>query len=143
MDARTSTWRGSPEALERWAAHVKGTVAPKVAELPGNAGAYFFVDGAAGTGLTLTLWQSEDAARASDAFAERSRASTIEATGIELVERGRYQVVAQAHDPEANKRLSRRLTELFSTGDDALADEILDPDVVFHGTTGDGEIRGR
>jgi steroid delta-isomerase-like uncharacterized protein len=43
---------------------------------------------------------------------------------------------------EANKELSRRFTELFNTGDEALADEVLSDDVVFHGTTGDGEIRG-
>jgi steroid delta-isomerase-like uncharacterized protein len=42
----------------------------------------------------------------------------------------------------ANKELSRRFTELFSTGDEALADEVLAPDIVFHGTTGDGELRG-
>lgn len=42
----------------------------------------------------------------------------------------------------ANKELSRRFTELFSSGDEALADEILNPDVVFHGTAGDGELRG-
>ena len=41
-----------------------------------------------------------------------------------------------------NKQLSRRFTELFSTGDEAVADEILAPDVVFHGTSGDGEVRG-
>lgn len=42
----------------------------------------------------------------------------------------------------ANKELSRRFTELFSTGDEALAEEILAPDAVFHGMTGDGELRG-
>ena len=42
----------------------------------------------------------------------------------------------------ANKELSRRFTELFSTGDEALADEVLAADVVFHGTSGDGELRG-
>jgi steroid delta-isomerase-like uncharacterized protein len=41
-----------------------------------------------------------------------------------------------------NKALSRRFTELFSTGDEALAEEVLDPDVIFHGTTGDGELHG-
>jgi steroid delta-isomerase-like uncharacterized protein len=41
-----------------------------------------------------------------------------------------------------NKELSRRFTELFGTGDEALADEVLSPDVVFHGTAGDGELRG-
>ena len=44
--------------------------------------------------------------------------------------------------PEANEQLSRRFTELFSTGDEALADQILSPEVVFHGTAGDGELRG-
>jgi steroid delta-isomerase-like uncharacterized protein len=43
----------------------------------------------------------------------------------------------------ANKELSRRFTELFTTGDEALADEVLAPDIVFHGTAGDGEIHGR
>jgi steroid delta-isomerase-like uncharacterized protein len=43
---------------------------------------------------------------------------------------------------ETNKQLSRRFTELFSTGDEALADEILRSDVVFHGTAGDGDLRG-
>jgi steroid delta-isomerase-like uncharacterized protein len=41
-----------------------------------------------------------------------------------------------------NKELSRRFTELFSSGDEALADAVLSPDVVFHGTAGDGELRG-
>ena len=44
--------------------------------------------------------------------------------------------------PDANKEISRRFTELFSTDDEQLADEILDSEIVFHGTAGDGEIRG-
>ncbi|HZV49542.1 MAG TPA: antibiotic biosynthesis monooxygenase [Candidatus Dormibacteraeota bacterium] len=93
MYARTSTWRGTPEQLERWASHVKERVAPMVAGLPGNAGAYFLMDRATGSALTLTLWESEDAARASDEAAEKSRESTIAATGVQLVQRGRYEVV--------------------------------------------------
>ena len=42
----------------------------------------------------------------------------------------------------ANKELSRRFTELFSTGDAALAEQVLDPEVIFHGTSGDGELQG-
>src|SRR5579871_5949852 len=42
----------------------------------------------------------------------------------------------------ANKQISRRFTELFSTGDETLAGQILSPDVMFHGTAGDGELRG-
>lgn len=95
MYARTSTWTGSREALEKWAAHVKERVAPMVSGLPGNAGAYFFVDRDGGGALTLTLWESEEAALASDQAAEKSRASTQEATGIELLTRGRFEVVGR------------------------------------------------
>jgi predicted ester cyclase len=43
---------------------------------------------------------------------------------------------------EANKELSRRFTELFGTDDEARADQVFSEDVVFHGTRGDGELRG-
>ena len=95
MYARTSSWTGTPEALEMWAKQTAETVAPKVAGLPGNAGAYFFIDRDAGTALTLTLWETEEAAEETDRNAEKSRQSTVEATGVELGERGRYEVVAQ------------------------------------------------
>jgi steroid delta-isomerase-like uncharacterized protein len=42
----------------------------------------------------------------------------------------------------ANKELSRRFTELFSTGDAALAQEVLSPEVALHGTAADGELHG-
>jgi hypothetical protein len=96
MQARTSTWSGSPEAIERWAEHVAANVRPMVASLAGNAGAYFFVDRVTHRCLTLTLWDSVEAAAASDQTAESSRARTVAATGVELVERGAFDVVAEA-----------------------------------------------
>jgi len=93
--ARTSSWKGSPETLERWAEHAERHVQPFVAALPGNAGAVFLVDRERGTGLTLTLWESEEAAAETDRNAEQSRASTVAATGIDLVERGSWEVVAR------------------------------------------------
>jgi len=93
--ARTSTWSGSPEALDKWAEHVTTQVSGFVAGLPGNAGGAFFIDRDGGTALTLTLWDSEEAAAETDKFADQSRASTVEATGVELVARGSYAVVKQ------------------------------------------------
>lgn len=93
MVARTSTWAGSPEALDKWVEHVNTQVRGFVAGLPGNAGVTFFIDRDSGTALTLTLWDSEDAAAATDKFADQSRVSTIDATGVELVARGAYAVV--------------------------------------------------
>jgi hypothetical protein len=95
MVARTTTWSGSPEALEKWSEHVQSTVSGFVAGLPGNAGGAFFIDRDSGTALTLTLWDSEEAAAETDKFADQSRASTVDATGVELVERGAYSVVAR------------------------------------------------
>ena len=93
MVARTSKWAGSWEALDKWEAHTRAHVSVFIAGLPGNAGGAFFVDRDAGTAMTLTLWESEEAAAETDKFADQSRASTVEATGVELVERGAYAVV--------------------------------------------------
>jgi heme-degrading monooxygenase HmoA len=95
MYARTSSWAGTPEQLEHWARHVAENVGPMVERLPGNAGAVFLLDREQGTGLTLTLWDSEDAALETDRSADASRDRTINATGVELLARGRYEVVAR------------------------------------------------
>jgi hypothetical protein len=95
MFARTSTWTGSPEALQKWADHVTDQVLPMVRNLPGVAGAVFFLDRSGDAALTLTLWDTEEAALLSDQHADASRASTVAATGVEMVSRGRYEIVAR------------------------------------------------
>ena len=95
MYARTSTWAGTPDALESWVGHVKDKVGPMVAGLPDNGGAYFFIDRDQGSALTLTLWTSEAAALKSDETADKSRESTIAATGVRLLERGRFEAVGK------------------------------------------------
>jgi heme-degrading monooxygenase HmoA len=97
MFARTSIWTGSAEAIDRWVAAVE-TVRAFVEGLEGNAGTFFFVDRSSGRALTLTLWHTEDAARASDVAADASRARTMAATGVDLLERGQYEVIDR---PEA------------------------------------------
>ena len=93
MVSRTTTWSGSSDSLDKWEAHVKDQVSGFVAKLPGNAGGMFLIDREAGTAMTLTFWDSEEAAAETDKFADQSRASTVDATGMELVERGAYSVV--------------------------------------------------
>lgn len=96
MFARTSTWSGSPEALQKWAENAVNQVKGFVEGLPGNAGVMFFVDRDGGTALTLTLWDSEQAAAETDQFAEQSRAATVAATGAELVASSRFEVAARS-----------------------------------------------
>lgn len=66
-----------------------------VAGLPDNGGAYFFVDRDQGRALTLTLWTSQGAALRSDETTDKSRESTVAATGVELLEGGRFEVVSK------------------------------------------------
>ena len=56
MEARTSTWSGSAESLDKWEAHVKDQVSGFVAKLPGNAGGAFFIDRDAAAAYHLTEW---------------------------------------------------------------------------------------
>jgi hypothetical protein len=95
MYARTSTWSGSAEALQFWSDNAIARVQGFVAGLPGNAGSLFLIDNDSGTALTVTLWDTEAAAVASDQFAEQSREATVAATGTELIARGRYEVIAR------------------------------------------------
>ena len=92
---RTSTWSGSSEALDKWADHVTIRVAPMVRGLAGVAGAVFVIDRVGHSAMTVTLWETEEAALVSDQHAEASRSATVAATGVELVTRGRYEVVTK------------------------------------------------
>jgi heme-degrading monooxygenase HmoA len=93
MFARSSSWIGPPEALQKWEDNAS-RVASMIAGLPGTKGSIFLLDRAGGTAMTLTLWDSEQAAHVSDENAEASRAATVAATGVELADRGRYEVVS-------------------------------------------------
>jgi heme-degrading monooxygenase HmoA len=95
MFARTSTWSGSAEAFATWEDHVRDQVAPMVRGLPGVAGAVFLVDRDGRSAMTMTLWDTEEAALVSDEHAEASRAATVAATGVELVARGRYEIITK------------------------------------------------
>ena len=72
MFARTLTWSGSPEELHKWADHAASKVKGFVEGLPGNAGVMFLIDRDSGTALTLTLWDSQAAAGATDSSLSRA-----------------------------------------------------------------------
>jgi heme-degrading monooxygenase HmoA len=80
MFARIGTWQGSPEDLENWVARAGEVVKPKVQQ-PGLGAAYWLVDREGGKGLTITLWESEEAMRASEEFRSESQTQTSSATG--------------------------------------------------------------
>jgi len=92
MFARIGTWRGSPDELERWITRAREEVKPSVRQDPGLKAVYWLVDRAGGTGLIVTLWESEEAMRASEESRARRQAATSATTGAKVTT-SRYEVV--------------------------------------------------
>ena len=92
MFARIGTWQGSPDDLERWIARAREHVKPSVREDAGLKTAYWLVDREGGKGRIITIWESEDAMRASEEARARRQAGTSAATGAAATT-DRYEVV--------------------------------------------------
>ena len=92
MFARIGTWQGSPDDLERWIVRAREYVKPSVRQDRGLKTAYWLVDREGGKGLIITIWESEDAMRASEEARARRQARTSAATGA-AVTTDRYEVV--------------------------------------------------
>jgi heme-degrading monooxygenase HmoA len=98
MLARTTTWEfpATAEAVEQVIRRNRDGVLPAAQQLPGFKGFYSLIDKEHGTALTLTLWENEEAERASAQAANRLRAGTVDSTGITMTGTGRYEVAASA-----------------------------------------------
>jgi heme-degrading monooxygenase HmoA len=79
--ARIGTWQGSSEDLENWVTRAGEVVKPNVQRQPGLTAAYWLVDRESGKGLTITIWESEEAMLASEQFRSQSQSQTSAATG--------------------------------------------------------------
>ena len=64
MYARATTLRVSPEHVQEGIIHYEAGI-PSFRETAGNRGAFLLVDRSSGTGIGVTLWESEQAMSAS------------------------------------------------------------------------------
>jgi len=92
MFARIGTWQGSPDELARWIVRAREQVKPSVQQDPGLTAAYWLVDREGGKGLIITLWESEEAMRASEQARMQRQTATSAATGAQVTT-DRYEVV--------------------------------------------------
>ena len=92
MFARIGTWQGSSEDLERWIRRSREEVKPSIRQDQGLKAAYWLVDREAGKGLIVTLWESADAMRASEAARLKRQAATTASTGA-TVTTERFEIV--------------------------------------------------
>jgi heme-degrading monooxygenase HmoA len=106
MFARMTRWEFEPssEQVQKIIQRNRDQVLPAAQGLPGFKGFYSLVDGEGGTAVTLTLWESAEAAAKSDEMANRLRAATSHNTGITMISAERYDVAVQANPDSAPAR---------------------------------------
>ena len=88
MFARVATYTGEADEL------VRGfeTARSDLEQIDGFSQAYFCVDRASGKGLTITLWESEQALERSAEQAQQLRARATEPSGATIDSVQRYEV---------------------------------------------------
>jgi heme-degrading monooxygenase HmoA len=67
MFARVSTLQGPPERLDEAARMLQEEAVPFARQQPGFKAAYWLADRSTGTVVAVSLWESEEAMRASEA----------------------------------------------------------------------------
>lgn len=88
MFARVSTYSGDPDELVRGFESARGDLQ----QIDGFSQAYFCVDRAGGKGLTITLWNDEQALEASAEQARQLRARATEPSGAAIDAVQHYEV---------------------------------------------------
>ena len=95
MFARVTTIQGTPDQAEEAIRMIQEQVIPAARQLPGFKGGYWLADRNTGKGIGITLWESEDAMRASGERAAQLRNQSAQALGgTAIVEE--YEVIGQA-----------------------------------------------
>lgn len=92
MHARVSTFRGSPESIEKSRAQAEEIV-PVVRGFDGNEGLIVLGDREGGKELTITLWDSAESLSASEEEANRVRKDAASSVGETIEAVDRYEVV--------------------------------------------------
>jgi heme-degrading monooxygenase HmoA len=93
MFARVSSYEGPPEKIDEGIVHAMQTVMPQARRLPGLKGVVSLADRQTGRELTMTVWESEEAMRASEEEGNRLRAEAAAGAAQRVLEVERYEVV--------------------------------------------------
>jgi heme-degrading monooxygenase HmoA len=96
MFARVSTITSPPDRIDDAARSFREQAVPFARQLDGFKGAYWLADRRSGTVLGVTLWESEEAMRASEAVVEPRRAQSARDFGASVQSVEEYEVIAQA-----------------------------------------------
>jgi hypothetical protein len=93
MFARVNTFQGSPDAVEGLVRQAREHVIPSASQEAGYRGMLLLADRASGKSIAVTLWEDEAALRASEGSANKLRADTAAAGGVQVVSVERLEVL--------------------------------------------------
>ncbi|WP_175409860.1 hypothetical protein [Streptomyces sp. TRM64462] len=92
MYARLTTYEGTPVPADRNVAATNQAALDQARQIPGFQGVYYLIDRERGKALTLTLWEDEEAMRASEERADAIRRESAERDAMTVVSVERYEV---------------------------------------------------
>ena len=92
MFARVSTFEGPVAKIDEGIQYAETTILPRLKEVDGWKGVISLVDRKSGKELTITLWDSETALRASEEQANTMRAEAAHSADQEVRQVDRYEV---------------------------------------------------
>jgi heme-degrading monooxygenase HmoA len=93
MHARVSSYQSPPEQLNDAAVDdMKANILPRVFEMDGNRGAIFLMDRETGKQLSITLWETAEAMRASEEKANQVRGDAAQTTSGNVGNVERFEV---------------------------------------------------
>ncbi len=104
MFVRMTRVQTSPDHVDEASKIWQQQVLPDSRQLAGFAGAILLAERSTGLGLSVTYWADEAALRASDAVADARRAEIAQATGGQVLEVDRFELVVWERNapPRAN-----------------------------------------
>ncbi len=99
MLGRLTRLDGTPEQVEDGIRLVQERLIPRAREIAGLKGGFWLVDRKTGRAAALTLWESEQALRATEEQANQAREQAAGGAGMTIREVEAYEVVAEFGTP--------------------------------------------
>jgi heme-degrading monooxygenase HmoA len=96
MHARVTRLEGSPDRVDTGIKMINEQIIPEAKKISGFAGGYWCIDRSTGKGVSLTLWESEEAMKASEDRAAQMRKDAADEMGAADMMVERYEVVGRA-----------------------------------------------
>jgi hypothetical protein len=95
MHARVTISETDPDKVDLALQVINDDIIPAAKQIPGLKGAYWLGDRVTGKGVTITLFESEEALKNSEETGKQLRSEAAKKIGLTIQSIDRYEVLAQ------------------------------------------------